>query len=502
MARYERNIDKTYESNPYYENNGFVGKEPEIYDIPRFEEIKERLPEPIFDGHQDYIDCYYKAWEIAFSNLKNPIEKSGFVSPFIDAAFNGCIFMWDSVFMTLFGRYAHSVFPFQKTLDNFYSCQHKDGFICRMIDEISGLDGFTRHDPSSTGPNILALSEWKYYESVGDIKRLESVYYPLRAYHLWYRKNRTWPDGSYYSSGWGCGMDNTPRHPEGYLPDFSHGHMVWVDICLQVIINCDILIKMNDALGKIDDVSDLLEERKRLSELVNEKLWDEESGFLYDRWADGRLNGVKHISAFWSLLTNVLPSDRLESMLSHLTNESEFNRATPFASLSADHPAFRPDGGYALGSSIASTSYMCLLGLFENGFMKEASALSEKYLDTVVSVFNKTGTIWENYAPDLKDHGNPAKPDFVGWSGIIPISVLFEGVFGIIPRVNEGYIEWHINRKERHGILKYPFGKDCLVDLISEWDKEKDEPKITVHSSIPVRVKVIFSGQEKIIESK
>ena len=144
---------------------------------------------------------------------------------------------------------------------------------------------------------------------------------------------------------------------------------------------------------------------------------------------------------------------------------------------------------------------MCLLGLFENGRFDISHTLSEKYLDTVVSVFNETGTIWENYAPDFKNHGNPAKPDFVGWSGIIPISVLFEGVFGIIPKVNEGYIEWRINRKERHGVLKYPFEKDGLVDLISEWDEEKDEPKITVRSNIQVKVKVIFNGKEKTVES-
>ena len=502
MARYERNIDKTYEYNKYYEKNSFVGEAATVVSIPKFEDVKDKLPSPIFDGHEDYIAAYYKAWEIAFGNLKNPKEGSGFVSPFIDSAFNGCIFMWDSAFMTMFGKYAERVFSFQKTLDNFYSSQHKDGFICRMIDEQSGLDGFTRYDPSSTGPNILSLSEWKYFESFGDRERLSRVYYPLRAFHIWYRKNRTWPDGSYFSSGWGCGMDNTPRLPKGYDHEFSHGHMTWLDICLQVILDCDILIKMNEALGSPDDISDLTEERERLSRLVNGKLWDEETSFLYDRWADGRLNGVKHISAFWSLLAGVLPREREEKMLGHLTSGGEFNRKTPFASLSADHPDFRPDGGYALGSSIASTSYMCLLGLIERGYMKEAHELADKYLDTVVTVFNKTGTIWENYAPDIKEHGNPAKPDFVGWSGIIPISIMLECLFGILPKEKDGYIEWHINRTERHGISRYPFGNDGVVELISEKRNSPDEePKITIKSNIPIKVKVIFGGTERIVES-
>ena len=57
------------------------------------------------------------------------MEGSGFVAPFMDAAFDGCIFMWDSCFMLMFGKDASMLFTFQETLDNFYAFQHKDGFI-------------------------------------------------------------------------------------------------------------------------------------------------------------------------------------------------------------------------------------------------------------------------------------------------------------------------------------------------------------------------------------
>ena len=32
-----------------------------------------------------------------------------------------------------------------------------------------------------------------------------------------------------------------------------------------------------------------------------------------------------------------------------------------------------------------------------------------------------TGTVWENYSPDAATPGEPAKPDLVGWTGIVPI---------------------------------------------------------------------------------
>lgn len=124
-------------------------------------------------GHDDEIAAYYKAWEIAFRNLGKPTKESGFVSPYIDAAFNGHIFMWDSCFMLMFGKYGDSVHCFQKTLDNFYCKQHKDGFICREINELDGVDRFYRHDPTSTGPEIMPWCEWQYYKNYGDKERLQ-----------------------------------------------------------------------------------------------------------------------------------------------------------------------------------------------------------------------------------------------------------------------------------------------------------------------------------------
>ena len=50
--------------------------------------IKHLLPKPIWDGHETELECYDFAWKTAFKNIKNPSKESGFVSPFIDTAFN------------------------------------------------------------------------------------------------------------------------------------------------------------------------------------------------------------------------------------------------------------------------------------------------------------------------------------------------------------------------------------------------------------------------------
>lgn len=503
MLKFFPNIDLVCKKNKYYDLNEFKRKEVECVKLPKYEDIKHLLPKPIFEGHEDYLDCYDYAWETAFKNLNNPYPKSGFVSPFIDTAFNGCLFMWDSSFILMFTKYANRVFPFQSTLDNFYSCMHKDGFICREINEKNGWDKFTKNDPSSTGPNILAWCEWQYYLNFKDLERLRKVYYPLRAYQLWFKNNRTWKDGSYYSSGWGCGMDNVPRVSKGYHNTFSHAKMIWNDVCFQAILNCNILIKMNNELGNIDDVSDLIEEEKYLRKLVNEKLWNEDDKFYYDVWKNQKHSKVKHIGAYWSLLAKTVDADKIEGFISHLENENEFNTPNPIPSLAKDHPLYSSDGSYWKGGVWAPTNYMVLNGLKENGYHKLAYKIADKYVRNVIDIFNKDKTLWENYSPEGLGKGNPAKPDFVGWTGLVPISIFIEYVLGIKADVPNNKIIWHINKTEKHGIVNYPFGKDGVLNLICKKRNSNDEePNIQIDSNQSITIEIIWNDKKKIVKIK
>lgn len=343
-----------YVEDRYAEKNEFISMQPDMSELPDFEKEKGKLPEPVWAGHDDEIAAYYKAWEIAFRNLGKPTKESGFVSPYIDAAFNGHIFMWDSCFMLMFGKYGDSVHCFQKTLDNFYCKQHKDGFICREINELDGVDRFYRHDPTSTGPEIMAWCEWQYYKNYGDKERLKKVYYPLLSFHHWLKNYHRWKDGSYWSSGWGCGMDNLPRCDFSLIPDsedwqletFHHSYMSWIDATLQAAMNCEYLIMMAEELGITDDVDALRDEYDNLVRFVNEKMWSEKDGFYYDLKADGSFLAVKTVAAFWALIAKIAPPDRVDALCRHLEDKNEFNRPNRVPALSADHPDYKDNGGY------------------------------------------------------------------------------------------------------------------------------------------------------------
>lgn len=487
----------THVPNPIVEGNTFIKLKSEDISLPNFSEIKSKLPVPVWNKHNEYIDCYWKTWEIAFSNLGQPKKGTKFVSNFIDTAFNGCIFMWDSVFILMFGKYASSIFNFQKTLDNFYSHQHEDGFISKEIRESDSLEMFDRFDYSSTGPNIMPWSEWEYFQITHDKERLEKVFPVLLAYNRWYQKHRTWQDGSYWSSGWGCGMDNQPRIANDYQIEFDHGHISWIDITLQQIFSDKILVKMANVLGQKSKVEKEEDEIKHLTQMVNEKMWDDKSAFYYDKDRNGNIGNVKTIGAYWALLADCLPEDKKDRFIDHLRNEKEFNRPHRVPTLSADHPLYDEKGNYWLGSIWAPTNYMVLKGLSECCESDLAFDIAKSHVDNVVKVFMDTGTLWENYAPEAAERGSQSKSDFVGWTGLSSISVLFEYVFGIKSDYSNNHIEWDVRQLEEHGIKQYPFGEITVDLLCKERISSDEEPSIEIIADEKVKVLVKWNGLEK-----
>ncbi len=488
-----------YVDEPHVSKNTFIGKPAEDTPLPTYADAADKLPKPIWDGHDDLLRCYDKTWQIAFRNLRKANPEAGFVSNFIDTAFNGYLFMWDSSFIVMFGKYASRIFNFQGTLDNFYARQHRDGFICRELCEEAAGEQFTRDDPASTGPNVMPWAEWEYFLSTGNKERLGRVFDPLCAYHRWLMLNRSWPDGSYWSCGLACGMDNQKRLEPQYSEIMSHGFMKWIDTSAQQYLSAKLLVEMAKVLNREDEVQWLKDEAKLLESIVNNQMWSDKDQFYYDTYRDGSHSGIKSIAAYWTLLAGLVSKERLDGFVAHLDNEKEFKRPNRVPTLSADAAGYDNDmGGYWNGAVWAPTNYMVLRGLHDHGYDKLAHEIAQDFLHHVVEVFKVTGTVHENYGPETPKPGS-SRGDFVGWTGLAPISILFEYIFGIHPDAQARKITWHVNCLERHGIQRYPLG-DATVDLICEARNSQDEkPVIHVKSDLPVTVEVIWNGTTEII---
>jgi hypothetical protein len=451
------------------------------------------LPALIADDHPTWVAMYDFAWQTAFKNLRQPEAASGFIANFIDAAFNPNAFMWDSCFMMMFGRYGRRIFPFMGTLDNFYAKQHDDGFICREINTYSGAGVFQSLDPRSTGPNLLAWTEWTHFQTSGDLARLHAVFPALIAYHRWWKTWRTHPDGSYWTSGWGSGMDNQTRIPNS---EYHHRGYAWIDANFQQVLSCESLLAIGARIGCDEFDGELLAEHTHLTRFINAYMWDEKRGFYADRAPDGMLSAAKTIGAYWGLLSDAVPRARAARMIAHLDDPITFKRPHRVPTQSADSPDYNPYGGYWLGGVWSPTNYMVLRGLTRCSANDLAHAIAREHLDQVAAVFASTGTLWENYAPEYTQPGKPAGRDFVGWTGVSAIAIPLEYGIGVRPSDDSAILSWDIRLTERHGVLRYPFGAAQTVDLVCEARTNTDiAPTFSVRTDAPLMLDVQWGAR-------
>ncbi|WP_455601117.1 MGH1-like glycoside hydrolase domain-containing protein [Bacteroides rodentium] len=495
--KYHLPYKNTYVKEPLVTENEYRVAKSEVIVPKSFEEARQILPNPIWGGHDKELEMYWKAWEIAIGNIRAPQAGSGFVSSYLDTAYNGNIFMWDSSFILMFARYGTRFFPFQNTLNNFYAKQHPDGFICREI-KADGADCFERYDPTSTGPNLMPWCEMVYFHQFGDTERLHKIFPVLCAYYKWLKLNHTWRNGTYWSSGWGTGMDNMPRVPSEYSPIYSHGHMIWLDTNLQQLFTANLLLEMGFYLERWQEIEEFEDEAKMLGKYIHDNLWDEKTGFLYDQYADGTLCTTKGIGAYWALFTDVLDSVQLDRMVKELDNPATFNRKHRIPSLSADNPKYKENGRYWQGGVWPGTNYMVMQGLVQKGYGKLAREICLNHYAQVFEVYKKTGTFWEYYAPESAEPGFMARDNFVGWAGLPPIAELIEFIIGIRGDYAKKQIIWDMNLTETNGIERYPFGPEGLISLKAEARRSaSDEPRITVDSNIDFELCVLYGGKEK-----
>jgi glycogen debranching enzyme len=290
-------------------------------------------------------------------------------------------------------------------------------------------------------------------------------------------------------------MDNQPRLPPGFIAHIDHGHMSWIDANAQAAFSAQILLAMARTLDRLGEVRDLSDEVQALQNYVNRFMWDDQAGFYGDRRRDGGISPVKTIGAYWTLLAGIVPTDRLDRFVGHLRNPALFNRPHRIPALAADHPKYTGDGGYWCGGVWPSTNYMVLRGLTQNGYDDLAYEIGLNHVNEVVKVFQSTGTLWENYAPESAAPGQPAKGDFVGWGGLGPIAVFLEYVLGIRADVPNASLRWDIRNSSEHGVRRYPYGAGGLLDLHVQGRSDSTaEPKVKIQTNVPLTLTLTWPG--------
>ena len=467
-----------------------------------------KLPEIICAAHPDWCNIYMEAWKTAFENVEYPQHK-GWLPQLSCAPGSGNIWQWDSCLMGLFARYSNSSLPAMNNLDNLYRLQRRDGYI--------SMTYVTKTEKPAYGerinPPLYAWVEWEYYALTGDDSRFCRVLPILVAYYDWMKKNRTRKNGLYWFEDTGSsGMDNSPR--SGYAAkDLAGSDICFIDLACQQALSAIYIRKMAAHLSKRKLASRFANEHAKLKKLINKLHWSERHKFYYDLFDSSNPQrppnflSVKTIASFWPILAEIADEEQVKQLMEHLVNPEEFGTLHPVPSLSRDAANYDPLGGYWLGSVWAPTNYMVVQGLERHGKSQLAREISIKHLNAMVQVMKDKayGNIWECYSPELmrpatRCHGDKlVRKRFVGWSGLGPISMLIESIFGLSFDAGTNQISWDIRTAGVHGIKNLQFNRGT-VSLVCEDDiLNKGKGKVMIETSRPVNLKISATGTGKCI---
>lgn len=136
-----------------------------------------------------------------------------------------------------------------------------------------------------------------------------------------------------------------------------------------------------------------------LKRFIQEKLWDEETGFFYDAWLIGDPR-MRHLAfeGMWPVVVGAATPDQARRVIQeHLLNPREFFTPHPIATVAASDPKF--ELRMWRGPAWNCMSYWAARGLIRHGATDAAHRLIERALDATAEQFARTRTLWEFYHP-------------------------------------------------------------------------------------------------------
>ena len=439
---------------------------------------RSALPEPVFDENPEWIDFYWKAWELAWDHV---VEKPGApASPYMDEAFDpDTIWIWDTCFMVHFCKFAPQLFPGIQSFDNFYRPLHEGASSTLKI----------QHPDN---PPLFAWIEDEYLRYTGDLDRVRRILEQDASLQKHYAfidsakagtivpggvsplaAERT-PEG-YHWNGISSGMDNTPRGREAY------GDILWFDLLAQQALAALRIASLAGKIGREDIAESFRAEHETLKALANRYYWNDEDGTYYDiRHDDPTVQvKVKTPAAYWGLLAGFC-DEAQAAQLAKLAEDAKggFGGDAPWPSVTPDDPDFHADGYYWQGGIWLPMAYMATCALREGGHAETGDRLAERLLAHLFRTWKdyEPHTIWEAYSPTKPEpstdkaefEGQRVRPDFCGWSALGPISLFIESVIGIhsVDTLTRT-AHWRLHRNTRHGVKRFRFG-DIVADLIHE----------------------------------
>lgn len=316
---------------------------------------------------------------------------------------------WDLYFENIYMLYnGVNRFCFSN-VEAFFSLQKRNGFIPRAF----GRYRWGRHHPFKPFMAQIVLlgcsSQNKYHFARRYFSNLEAY---LSYYYKRFDSDRN--DLCCWINADASGMDNQNSRV------LKNGRGEGVDLNCYLYREYQAMTILAEKLNFQSKADQFRKKAEIIAQQVRDCLWDEETGFFYDKdERSGHLNKVKGISGFVPLWAGIATGEQARRLVKeHLLNPSEFATPYPIPTLSVDSFAYSQTGEQPPsrlcnwnGPAWVPMNYMVFHGLMNYGFADEAKTIAVKTAEMVL-VCNHTTREYYNAVTGTGYGCNP----FYGWS--------------------------------------------------------------------------------------
>ncbi len=283
-------------------------------------------------------------------------------------------------------------------------------------------------EPTTSAP-FFSWINWEVYQVSRDKQFLEDAYASGVKYVDWLYKNRdTDHDGTFEWGPYGI-IENvrdwynavfqvsSERYLDVDKEDISD-ELECLDLSLMVVKELRSLANMADALGKTKEAKKWTGKADKLSGLINDRMWDEETGFYYHVNRDdhswffmSRDLRRQEIIGFLPMWAEACPPERAEKLVKTLTDPGKFWRKYGVPTLSAQDEWYTPYVDYCCkwdGPVWMLWDYMVFDGLVNYGYDELALELADKMMLAATTQLSKNHNYWESYSPDNEVLNSPS----------------------------------------------------------------------------------------------
>jgi len=342
------------------------------------------------------------------------------------------MWLWDSVFHAAGIRHL-DIKAARQALSAVLKCNRNDGFI--------PLDATPENIHTLTQPPLLAFGVKLVHETEADIEWLKESYPSLKAYIEWDLKNRDSNNSGlvewHIETNKNCrsgesGMDNSPRFDVAT-------QLKATDFNAFLSLECETLAGFAEELGLADDAVLWKKRHKKLNQLINEKLWNDNEKFYFDY--DIKKNKMSEImasSGFMPLICGAPTQEQAAEIVAHLNNPRTFKTSFPVPSIATCCEKYYSKDMWR-GPVWVNINWLLVYGLRRYGFNAEADILTKRTMDELEKMYLKYGVFFEFYddrgevdPPKLLRKGQNIPDTFYqsfhdfGWSATLYIDFVFE----------------------------------------------------------------------------